>query len=101
MRMYHCGPTVYRRQHIGNMRRFLFADFLRRTLEIAGYTVDDVMNITDVGHLTQDDIDAGEDKLEVAARERAMTPDDIADEQIELFYEDLDALHIKRAGALP
>jgi cysteinyl-tRNA synthetase len=101
VRVYHCGPTVYRRQHIGNMRRNLFADFLRRTLEFSGLSVADVMNITDVGHLTQDDIDAGEDKLEVAARERKMTPADIAGEQIKNFFADLEALNIKRAQHYP
>ena len=71
--MYHCGPTVYSSPHIGNFRTFLFADVLRRFVEDQGLAVVQVMNITDVGHLTQDDIEAGEDKLEAAARKTGRT----------------------------
>jgi len=68
--MYNCGPTVYDYAHIGNFRTFLFADLLRRTLELAGCRVRQVMNITDVGHMTEDDVadGAGEDKMQLAAR---------------------------------
>ena len=55
VRMYNCGPTVYNRQHVGNFRAFLFADTLRRWLESLGYEVRQVMNITDVGHLQDDE----------------------------------------------
>src|SRR3989338_9964997 len=65
--MYHCGPTVYDYVHIGNLRSYVFADILRRTFEWNGYSVDQVINITDVGHLTSDR-DLGEDKVEKAAR---------------------------------
>jgi cysteinyl-tRNA synthetase len=67
---YSCGPTVYDFAHIGNFRSFLNADLLRRTLELLGYTVRHVMNMTDVGHMTEDDIadGAGEDKMAEAAR---------------------------------
>ncbi len=61
--MYSCGPTVYDFAHIGNFRSFLFGDVLRRFLELAGYSVDHVMNITDVGHMT----DGEEDKMKLAA----------------------------------
>ena len=67
---YTCGPTVYDYAHIGNFRSFLNADVLRRTLELLGHEVRHVMNITDVGHMT-DDSNAdggGEDKMEVAAK---------------------------------
>lgn len=70
VRMYSCGPTVYDFAHIGNFRSFLFADLIRRTLEFFGYKVHHVMNITDVGHMT-DDASAdggGEDKMQAAAR---------------------------------
>ena len=67
VRIYSCGPTVYSHQHIGNMRPYVFADVLKRTLRYFGYDVRHVINITDVGHLT-DDADAGEDKMEVAAQ---------------------------------
>ncbi|MBP5718126.1 MAG: cysteine--tRNA ligase, partial [Abditibacteriota bacterium] len=52
--MYTCGPTVYNYAHIGNLRSYIFADILRRTLRYGGYDVKQVMNVTDVGHLTSD-----------------------------------------------
>ena len=66
VRMYNCGPTVYSYAHIGNFASFVLADLLRRYLDYSGYEVTQIMNITDVGHLTEDDVaDArGEDKLE-------------------------------------
>ena len=101
MRIYNCGPTVYKRQHVGNMRRFLFADILRRTLELIGYEVRDITNITDVGHLTQDDLGIGDDKLEVAAKERNVTPQDIAKKETAQFMADLEALCIQPAHLYP
>jgi cysteinyl-tRNA synthetase len=98
VRIYNCGPTVYKRQHVGNMRRFLFADFLRRTLEYFDYKVNEVMNFTDVGHLTEDEIDEGEDKVEKAAREMKVTPQQITEEQIRLFEQDIADLNIVRAN---
>ena len=68
-RIYSCGPTVYAQQHLGNLRAYLFADLLKRALRFSGFDVRHVINITDVGHLT-DDADLGEDKMEVAARRR-------------------------------
>ena len=67
---YSCGPTVYDDAHIGNFRSFLNADVLRRTLELHGFRVKHVMNITDVGHMTDDDVadGGGEDKMAVAGR---------------------------------
>ncbi len=73
VRMYNCGPTVYNFVHIGNLRSFLFADVLRRTLEHRGNKVLQVMNITDVGHLL-DDADEGEDRIEIAARREKKDP---------------------------
>src|SRR5688572_14110877 len=92
VRIYNCGPTVYKRQHLGNMRRFLFSDILRRTLEILGYEVREITNITDVGHLTDDDLDQGEDKIEKAAQAEKTTPQAIAEKQIKLFLHDLQTL---------
>jgi cysteinyl-tRNA synthetase len=67
---YSCGPTVYDDAHIGNFRSFLNADVLRRTLELLGHRVRHVMNITDVGHMTEDSSadGGGEDKMAVAGR---------------------------------
>jgi len=70
VRMYSCGPTVYDFAHIGNFRSFLFSDIIRRFLEFAGYEVRQIMNITDVGHMTEDDVadGGGEDKMEKARK---------------------------------
>ena len=70
VRMYSCGPTVYDYAHIGNFRSFLFADLIRRFLEVAGHRVQHVMNITDVGHMTEDAVadGGGEDKMQLAMR---------------------------------
>jgi len=70
VRMYNCGPTVYDFAHIGNFRSFLFADVLRRLMEFVGYEVVQVMNLTDVGHMTEDQLadGGGEDKMQLAAR---------------------------------
>ncbi|GAI91096.1 unnamed protein product [marine sediment metagenome] len=67
VKIYTCGPTVYSFQHIGNLRTYIFADILKRSLHLMGYRTIQVMNITDVGHLT-DDADQGEDKVEKAAQ---------------------------------
>ena len=94
VRMYTCGPTVYNYAHIGNLRSYIFADVLRRTLEYFGYEVPQVMNVTDVGHLTSDQ-DLGEDKMEVQARKSGASVWDIARHYEEVFFQDLEALNIK------
>lgn len=93
--LYTCGPTVYNYAHIGNLRTYLFEDTLRRTLEYLGYSVNHVMNITDVGHLT-DDADEGEDKMLKSSREKGMSVWEIADFFTEAFFADTDALNILR-----
>ena len=90
-RVYTCGPTVYNYPHIGNMRAYVFADTLGRVLSYKGYKLTHVINITDVGHLT-DDADAGEDKLEKAAAERAQSIWDIAKHYTEAYWADIKAL---------
>jgi cysteinyl-tRNA synthetase len=92
--MYVCGPTVYWYQHIGNMRAYLFSDVLRRVLEYNGLSVKEVMNVTDVGHLTSD-ADEGEDKLEKAAKKEKKTAREIADFYWEIFREDFKKLNIE------
>src|SRR5947209_5741330 len=72
VRIYSCGPTVYRYVHIGNLRTFMLPDLLRRSLEYLGYQTQQVMNITDVGHLTDDTFDRGEVKLWKAAGEHRL-----------------------------
>jgi cysteinyl-tRNA synthetase len=94
-RVYSCGPTVYNYPHIGNMRAYVFADTLGRTLSFKGYKLTHVINITDVGHLT-DDADAGEDKLEKAAAEKAQSIWDIARHYTEAYWDDIKALNIRQ-----
>jgi len=101
VRIYSCGPTVYRYAHIGNLRTFMVPDLLHRTLEYLGYDVEQVMNITDVGHLTDDTLDRGEDKMLVAARLENKSPEEIADYYTDAFLEDLDKLNIRRADVYP
>ncbi|NUP97624.1 MAG: cysteine--tRNA ligase [Planctomycetaceae bacterium] len=99
-RMYNCGPTVYNRPHVGNYRAFLFADTLRRWLEYRGYRVEQVMNITDVGHLT-DDGDEGEDKLEKQAKKEKLDPWEISRKVAAQFFADLKALGVRPARVYP
>jgi cysteinyl-tRNA synthetase len=94
VRVYSCGPTVYSHQHLGNMRAYVFADLLKRTLRYFGWEVFDVVNITDVGHLT-DDADAGEDKMEVAARRSGASAQEIAAKWTAVFQRDLEKLHVR------
>ena len=94
-RVYSCGPTVYNYPHIGNMRAYVFADVLGRTLSWKGYQLTHVINITDVGHLT-DDADAGEDKLEKAAADHAQSIWDIAKHYTEAYWADVKALNIRQ-----
>jgi cysteinyl-tRNA synthetase len=93
-RVYTCGPTVYNYPHIGNMRAYVFADVLGRVLSFKGYKLTHVINITDVGHLT-DDADAGEDKLEKAAKANAQSIWDIAKHYTEAYWADVKALNIR------
>ncbi|MFT7615383.1 MAG: cysteinyl-tRNA synthetase [Candidatus Woesearchaeota archaeon] len=91
--LYACGPTVYHYAHIGNLRTYIFVDLLRRVLEYNGYNVNHVMNITDVGHLT-DDADSGEDKMEKGARRDGKSVWDVAAYYTDVFMQDISALHI-------
>jgi cysteinyl-tRNA synthetase len=100
VRMYNCGPTVYGRAHIGNFRSYLFADTLRRWLEYRGFEVRQVMNITDVGHLT-DDADDGEDKLEVQAKKEGRDPWQISRFYAEKFLADVALLGLRPALVYP
>jgi cysteinyl-tRNA synthetase len=99
--MYHCGPTVYSSPHIGNFRSFLFADVLRRFVEDQGLKVEQVMNITDVGHMTQDDEDGGEDKLEAAAKKLGKDPWAIARHFEDEFHRCQQQLHVRLPQHMP
>ena len=93
--MYACGPTVYNYPHIGNMRRYIADDILLRVLTYNDYNVKHIMNITDVGHLTQDDIDAGDDKVLVAARREGKSPRQIAAFYTKAFLHDSQLLNLR------
>lgn len=98
--MYTCGPTVYNYAHIGNLRTFIFEDVLKKMFKRAGYDVCHVMNITDVGHLS-DDADSGEDKMEKAAAKEKKSVWDIASFYTNAFFKDEDELNIQKADYIP
>jgi cysteinyl-tRNA synthetase len=91
--LYSCGPTVYSKAQIGNLRAYVFSDLVARVLMQAGYHVRRVINITDVGHLVSD-ADEGEDKMSVGATREGKTATEIADTYTRLFIEDLSALSV-------
>lgn len=93
-RVYSCGPTVYSDQHIGNMRAYLFADVLGRTLTFRGHKLTHIINITDVGHLVSD-ADDGEDKVELAARGSGESAWDVAARHTARFLADVERLNIR------
>ena len=92
--LYTCGPTVYNYVHIGNLRTFVFEDILKRILKYNNYQVKHVMNITDVGHLT-DDADTGEDKMEKGSRREGKTAWEIAEFYTKAFKKNLQELNIE------
>lgn len=97
--MYSCGPTVYQFAHIGNMRAFHTSDLLVRVLRYNGYDVKFIMNITDVGHMTEDQLgggDTGEDKMEKTARLEGKTVWEVAEFYTDVFLKDYDALNLSR-----
>lgn len=94
VKIYSCGPTVYNYAHIGNMRAYILMDTLRKVLEYNGYKVEQVMNITDVGHMTSD-ADSGEDKMEKSARIMNMSVYEIAEKFTKLFMNDIKSLNVK------
>jgi len=105
VRMYNCGPTVYNFAHIGNLRAFVFADTLRRTLEANGYEVKQVINITDVGHLVSDG-DTGEDKMTKGLQREGLplslsAMQDLGDKFATAFQSDMEKLHIKKPSYFP
>ena len=94
VKIYSCGPTVYKDATIGNMRTNLLNDTLRRVFKYNGYELKHVMNITDVGHLVSDG-DEGEDKMLKSAREEHKSPLEIAEHYTKLFFRDLERLNIE------
>jgi len=98
--IYTCGPTVYWYQHIGNLRSYIFADVLKRVLLYDGYKVKQIINVTDVGHLTSD-ADEGEDKIEKAAKKEGKTAKEITDYYWKIFRDDFKKLNIKEPDVWP
>ena len=101
VRMYSCGPTVYRHAHVGNLRTYLMADWLRRALEARGYRVTHVKNITDVGHMRQEALETGGDKVILAALAEGRTPQEIAQYYAGIFHRDEGRLNILPAHHFP
>ena len=91
--VYACGPTVYDFPHIGNMRTYIFGDILRRVLVFNGYSIQHVMNVTDVGHLVSD-ADTGEDKMEAGSKRTGKTAWDLAEFYTLAFKNDMFLLNI-------
>src|SRR5688572_13253715 len=101
VRMYTCGPTVYRYAHVGNLRTFLLADLIRRVLLYHGLEVLHVQNITDVGHLRDERFDRGEDRMLVAAGLENRTPQEIANAYEQAFHEDARLVNLLPAHVFP
>jgi cysteinyl-tRNA synthetase len=98
--IYSCGPTVYSSPHIGNMYAYVCWDILVRTLRFLGYEPRQVVNITDVGHLTSD-ADSGEDKMEKGSKKEGMTVWEIAKKYEDEFLENLKDLNIEMPWRMP
>src|SRR5262245_16859109 len=102
VRMYNCGPTVYNYIHIGNLRSFLLADLLRRFLELEGYEVLQIMNLTDVGHLLDEDAGSeGQDRLEKQSALERKDAWQIAQFYADAFFEDIRKLNLTPAHRYP
>jgi cysteinyl-tRNA synthetase len=98
--VYGCGPTVYWTQHIGNLFRYVFEDYLVRVLKYDEYKIKHVVNVTDVGHLTSD-ADEGEDKMESAAKKEGRSAEEIANQYLEEFKNDLKEMNIIEPDVWP
>ena len=101
VRIYSCGPTVYRYVHVGNLRTFMVPDLLCRCLTYLGYQTHQVMNITDVGHLTDDTFDRGEDKMLVSARLENKSTEEISAYYTNAFMADIRKVNIQPAVEYP
>jgi cysteinyl-tRNA synthetase len=101
VKMYACGPTVYRFAHLGNLRSFMLYDLIRRALEYEGYEVKEVMNITDVGHMTDESSTEAVDKMQLAMEDEGLAPLEIAEKYTNAVLADADALGIRRADMYP
>ncbi len=101
VRMYTCGPTVYRYAHLGNLRTFMLADLIRRGLELEGLRVTQIMNITDVGHMTDESSPEAVDKMLLAVEDEGLQPLQIAEKYATAVFEDSAAIGIRPADRYP
>jgi cysteinyl-tRNA synthetase len=99
--MYTCGPTVYRYAHLGNLRTFMLADLIRRALEFEGLRVTQIMNITDVGHMTDESSAEAVDKMLLAVEDEGLEPLEIAQKYSEAVFEEAAAVGIRPADRYP
>lgn len=95
VKMYNCGPTVYDYAHLGNLRAYIFADILRRTFEYNDYEVEQVINITDIGHLTSD-ADEGEDKMAKGLKREGKETSLQSMKELASFYADAFVADLKK-----
>ncbi|MEA2521771.1 MAG: cysteinyl-tRNA synthetase [Actinomycetota bacterium] len=101
VKMYSCGPTVYRYAHLGNLRTFMLGDLVRRVLELEGLRVTQIMNITDVGHMTDESSPEAVDKMLLAMEDEGLSPLEIAQKYTTAVFEDAAALGIRPADGYP
>ncbi len=101
VKMYACGPTVYRYAHLGNLRSFMLYDLIRRALEFEGFTVTEVMNITDVGHMTDESSAEAVDKMQLAVEDEGLQPLEIAQKYAQAVFDDMQELGIHPADRYP
>ena len=99
--IYTCGPTVYRYVHLGNLRTFLLGDLVRRALEFEGYDVTQVLNITDVGHMTDESSPEAVDKMLLAAEDEGLQPLEIAEKYTQEALHDMELVGIRVPDLLP
>jgi len=99
--IYSCGPTVYRYAHLGNYRTFMLGDLIRRALRYEGLRVTQIMNITDVGHMTDESSAEAVDKMQLAMEDEGLAPLDIAEKYTQAVLDDADAVGIARADGYP
>ena len=93
--MYACGPTVYRTAHLGNFRTYMLSDLIRRALELEGFTVTLIMNITDVGHMTDESSPEAVDKMLLAVEDEGLAPLEIAEKYTRAVFDDARAVGIR------
>jgi cysteinyl-tRNA synthetase len=101
VKMYACGPTVYRSAHLGNFRTYMLGDLIRRVLEFEGFRVTLVQNITDVGHMTDESSPDAVDKMALAVEDEGLQPLEIAAKYTMAVLDDAEALGLRLPDEMP